>query len=181
MRESRTLLEIGDDLRALDELWLDSCDPATGEVSPAVDALLVQLREAVSREEADKLDWVVNLIRRKKAEIDAAKYEAERYAMQAKIRERFVDRLEAFLQAYITSSGRTKVQTATGRTVSVQANGRAPIRWLPDIDLEALPPEFVRVVKSIDAEAVRRGLAERNPDALRIATLGERGFHLRIR
>lgn len=182
MNHSRTLLDIGDDLRALVDLWLDSCDPVTGEVPPEVDAMLVQLSQSIAVEEAEKLDRCVNLIRRKKAEIAAAKAEAERYMMHAKVRERFVDRFEEFLMQYVQRSGRTKVVTATGRTVAIQANGgKPPLRLIDPIDPATVPDHLVQVKRMLDMEAIRRGLEEADPDARRIAMLDARGCHLRIR
>lgn len=179
MRETRSLLEIGDDLRALNDLL----DETGGEVRPEVEAAFASLADGIAREEATKLDGCVNYLRRLEMEAAAARAEAEQYTAHAVARENRMRRFKEFLRGYIESSGRTKAQTATGRTLAVQANGGVvPIRWLRDsIDPATLPDEWVVVKRTINTDAVRRALEERNPDALAIATLEQRGRHLRIR
>lgn len=174
---SRKLLEIGDDLQALADL-LDEAGP---ELEPDIATAFDALFRSVADEEAIKLDQCVNLIRRKQAEARAARDEADVYLHHARVRERAVERIELFLFQYLMRTGRTKVATATNRVLSIQKNGGyAPMRFLdPALDPASLPDEFVK--KSINTEAVRRGLAERNPAALAIAVLEERGSHLRIR
>lgn len=176
----RRLLEIGDDLRALNDLL----EETGGELStPEVEAAFVALSQSIIREEGAKLDRCVNYLRRLDMEATAARAEAEQYMTHATVREARARRFKDFLRSYIETTGRTKVQTESGRVLAIQANGgNAPIRWLDSsIDPETLPPEFVVVRKTINADAVRRALEERNPDALKIAMLDDRGRHLRIR
>ena len=174
-----TLLDIGDDLRALDALIEES----GGELStPEVEAAFVALFEQLVLEEGTKLDGCVNYLRRLESEVSLARAEAEQYQTHARIRENRIARFKAFLMEYLNRSGRTKVTTATGRTVAVQANGgKPPVRLVEAIDPASVPDHLVQVKRVLDMEAIRRGLEEADPEAKKIAMLDARGFHLRVR
>lgn len=175
----RTLLEIGDDIRALDNL----IEEAGGELSrPEVEAAFVALFEQLACEEAGKLDGCVNYIRRLESEVSLARSEADQYLQHARVREARIDRFKRFLIDYLNRTGRTKATTLTGRTVAVQANGgKPPVRLVESIDPATVPDHLVQVKRLLDIEAIRRGLEEGDPDAKKIAMLAERGQHLRIR
>jgi len=57
--------------------------------------------------------------------------------------------------------------------------GTCLLKIAEGLDVETLPAEFVRVIKSVDAEAVRAAL-EAGED-VKFATLEARGTHLRIK
>lgn len=177
---SRNLLEIGDDLRALNDLL----DETGGELAtPEVEAAFASLSHALVGEESAKLDSCVNYLRRLDMEATAARAEAEQYMTHATVREARAKRFKDFLRSYIETTGRTKVQTESGRVLAVQANGgQTPVRFLdPALDPNTVPVEWVVVRKTVNVDAVRRALEEGNPDAKRIAVLESRGRHLRIR
>lgn len=167
----RPLYEITDDLRRM----LDLADETGGEL----DAAAAEYLATVEAEEAVKLDGYANLIRTLEMEEAAARAEAEQYQLKAAARADAVKRLKGRLLDHLTATGRTKVQTAKGRTISVQANGgKAPVKW-SSVEVADLPPRFVVVRQEIDREAVREAL-ERG-EVLEFATLGEKGQHVRIR
>lgn len=172
----RTLLEIGDDLQALDDL-LDECGE---EITPEVEEAFASLFNAVAAEEAAKLDGCVNYLRRLEGEVSLARAEQDQYAQHARARENRIARFKRFLMEYLQRSGRTKATTATGRTVAVQQNGgKPPVRLVDGIDPATVPDHLVKRV--LDLDAIRRGLEEGDPDAKAIAMLDARGSHVRIR
>lgn len=174
----RTLLAIGDDLEALNAL-LDECGE---ELTPEVEQAFAALFDAVAAEEAAKLDGCVNYIRRLEGEVSVARSEADQYTHHARVREARIARFKAFLMEYLTRSGRTKAATATGRTVAVQANGgKLPVRLVDNIDPATVPDHLVIVKRTLDLDAIRRGIEENDPEAKRIACIENRGQHLRVR
>jgi len=91
-----------------------------------------------------------------------------------------VKRLKNRLKDYLEFTGRTKAHTETGRTITVQANGGAlPVITPPDIDIRGVPEQFVKVIRSLDLDAVREEL--KSGAELPFAQLGQRGTHLRIK
>lgn len=173
---TRTLFEIGDDLRAL-ALLMNDCDAElTRETSEALDEWFAEL----ARDEAHKLDGYVGLIRTLEMEEAKAKEEAERFLMAARVRGNNVRRLKDRVKDYIAASGRTKVVTAAGRTLAVTGNGgHAPILLPESLDPASIPDEFAIVRRTPDIDAIREHLTAGG--SLPFATLGSRGNHLRIR
>lgn len=176
---TRTLLEIGDDLQALNDLL----EEAGNELAtPEVEAAFNALADGISREEAVKLDGCVNYLRRLEMEATAARAEAEQYMMHATTREARMRRFKDFLLAYLQRSGRTKAETSTGRVLAIQKNGgKPPLRFVDNIDPATVPDHLVIVKRTLDTEAIRKALADADPEAKRIAMLDAPGCHLRIR
>lgn len=174
----RSIFDIGDDLRALEQL----IERVDGDISdPAVDAAVTAWYAELESDLARKADGYVNLIRKWEAEATAAIAEAEQYRKAAQVREDRVRRLKQMLQSWMETRGRNRIETASGRVVAVQANGgKAPIVYAdPNVRPETLAPRFVRVVEEINRDAIREALEA--GEALGFATLGERGRSLRIR
>ncbi len=171
----RRLFDIGEDLLAIDGL-IDDLD---GDISdPAVDAALGMWLNESETEEGVKLDGYAGYIRQLEHEADVAKAEAEEYRRRAQTRENRVAWLKARLIQHLQRTGRTKVATATGRTVAVQSNGgRRPVTFIELFDADSIPIEFTKRV--VDDEAIRAALEA--GQELNFAHLGERGVHLRIK
>lgn len=175
---SRPLFEITDDLLKLNDL-LDEVEGDVsrfGEMEPAITAYM----DSLAGEEAAKLDAYVNLIRQLESEAAVAKAEAEQYAKKAKTRESRAAWLKERLKMHMEQTGQGKVDTERGRTVTIQRNGgKLPVTVNDSVDLNAIPLWCVKIVRSVDTDAVRSAL-ERG-EALDFARLGERGTHLRIK
>lgn len=173
---TRTLFAIGDDLQALANL-MDECE---AELGPEVDAALTAWFNELAGDEAVKLDGYVGLIRTWEMESAAAKAEADQYAMKARTRDNRVARLKERMKEYLDFTGRKKVETATKRTIAIQANGGAvPVEYLTNEPCDVLPPDMVIVTRRPDTDAVRKALAEGS--TFPGIVLGTRGTHLRIR
>ena len=113
-------------------------------------------------------------------EESAAKAERDQYDMIARARGNAATRLKLRLHDYLRITGRDKVQTETGRTIAVVKNGgKAPLKVADSIDLDSLPPELVKVSKTLNNDAVRERLEA--GESLPFASLAERGTSLRIR
>lgn len=176
---TRTLFDIGDDLRALANL-MDECD--ADALSPEVDAALSHWFAELAADEGRKLDGYVGLIRTFEMEASAAKAEAEQYAMKARTRENRIARLKDRLKGYLEATGRKKVETETKRVLAIQANGGVQkLSIVSGVKPEDVPPEFQKVTVEIDTNRVREALSGTDPLAIDFAWLEPRGTSLRIR
>ncbi len=167
----RPLFAIGDDLAAI----YDLVDETGGELTPDLEAWLAE----IEHDEAAKCDAYVHLIKTAEMEAAAAKAEAEQWLARAAARTNFSKRLKERMKLYMEASGRTKIATATGRTLAIQANGGKVPMVLHTDDTSLLPKEFTRVIVTPDNEKIREALESGAP--LAFAHLEERGSHLRIR
>jgi len=156
---------------------MNECDDELSrEASEAFDEWFGEL----SKNEAAKLDGYVGLIKTLEMEAAAAKAEAEQYTMKARSRENRAKWLKERVKGYLEATGRTKVETATKRTIAIQANGGAvPVMLMDSIDPASIPDEFAVVRRTPNTEAIREYLAAGGQ--LPFASLGVRGTHLRIR
>lgn len=171
-----TLYEIGEDYKALEELLLEGGAELDAEAALAFDRLFADF----ATDEAAKAESYYRIIRKFEMEAAAAKAEAEQYAMMARVRANAAERLKARMKAHLEFTGRKEAVTASGKKFAIQANGgKLPLKIAEGLDVETLPAEFVRVIKSVDAEAVRAAL-EAGED-VKFATLEARGTHLRIK
>ena len=147
------------------------------------DELAAQLDRAIAdleSDEADKMGSFYRLIRHLEMEASAARAEAEQYAMLAATRENAVGRIKARIKDHLESTGRKSVETTTGKKFAIQANGgKQTLKLADSIDLDAVPAELVRVVRTIDTDAVRDAIGA--GQAFDWATLEPRGTHLRIK
>ena len=167
---ARKLFEITADL-----LHLQSSIDEDGEIAPELDAWFASL----TAEEGVKLDAYINLMRVWAAESAAAKAEAARYTQRAKVRDNRNAQLEARLRLHLESTGRTSIETATGRPIALRLNGgRLPLIIDGDRRATDVEPRFLKMVSSIDTELVRASLEA--GEELPFARLGERGQHLRV-
>jgi len=172
----RNLFDIGEDLRALDDLL----NEVEGDISdPIVEAAITKWFEELAVEESRKLDGWCNWIKSLEAEALTARREAEEYVRRAVARENRVERLKGRMAQYLQASGRDKIRTATGRIVRVQANGgKLPLDISDLWDAEDLPAQFQRHKVEVDTEAIRKALDA--GEQLPFAQYRQRGSHLRI-
>lgn len=171
---TKTLLDIIDDVRALEDL-LDDVD---GDISGAEEAVAAFLAEN-DADLATKVDNYAALIVECEARAALRKSEAKRMADLAKTDEARARWLKQRLQEALDAIGETRVDGPRYR-VTVQANGgKAPV-CVPD-DVDALPAAFVRtkVVRDADKDAIRKAL-ESGADVPG-CSLGERGRGVRIK
>lgn len=174
---SRPLFAITDDLIRLNDL-LDEIEgdmSRLGEMEPAITGFM----DSLSGEEAAKLDAYVNLIRQLESEAAVAKAEAEQYAKKARTRESRAQWLKDRLKMHMERTGQAKIETERGRTVAIQKNSTASLVVVPDVNLDAVPAEFVRVTKELDKVAVKKSME--NGATWWFARLGDRGTSLRIK
>ncbi len=171
------LWEIAADVLALDAL----IEEVDGDLTdPRVEAAWLAWMGENDGNEGRKIDGYVNWIRFKESQAMAAKAEAVRYAKIMKTCENIVAWQEKRLKDYLILTKRDKILTETGRTVAIVKNGGVQaLDIASDLDPATLDPQFVRIVREVNTEAVRKHVEEYG--ALPFATLKPRGTSLRIR
>ncbi|NJO85301.1 MAG: siphovirus Gp157 family protein [Synechococcaceae cyanobacterium RM1_1_27] len=108
---------------------------------------------------------------------EAAQAEADRIRKLADTRSNRAKSMKDLLKLYFEREGLKKIETATAVVSLAKNGGKAPIK-LPD-DLSELPDDYTYPIFKPDLDRIREDLeaGEKIPGC----SLGERGFHLRIR
>jgi len=170
---NRSLLNITDDLLALDDLLSEAGGDITG-VEATVDAWLAELKADLK----GKVDNYAALICSMELRAGVRKDEADRLAQRAKIDANNAKFLRERLKLTLERLGVTKLETFRYRIGVTKAGGVAPL-LIPDPS--AIPEEYIHVreVREVDKEAIRTDL-EAGRQVAGVA-LGTRGTYLAIR
>ncbi len=171
-----TLIEIGEEwsrfTAALDDL-------PGGEIPPDLQAELDAWFAAITEADGEKLEAYCRVIRNLESNAAVAKAEAEQYAAFAKSQEGRVASLKSMMKLHLEATGRKKVFTSTGRSITVCANGgKLPLIVDPGTDPKELPEQFQKVTIAANNDAIRAAI-EGGQD-VPFAKLGERESHLKI-
>lgn len=180
--KKRSLLDITDDLLALDDLLSEIGGDLT---DPRVELAITEWEAELAHDLDGKVDGYCRLIRNHELQESAIKAEAERLAMKAATLAKQTKWLKDRLKQVLTVLGHKKA----GRTytATVVANG-GQLPLVLDESLkgdrptaDGLPPEFVsaKTTYKLDTDRVRTHLEMGGK--LPFASIGERGTHLRIK
>jgi len=170
---TRTLLDITEDLQALDDLLTEAGGDVTG-VEATVDAWLAELEKDLK----GKVDNYAALITAMNARAEVRKAEADRLYHRAKVDAGNAKFLRDRLKFALEQRGVSKLETARYKVGVSKVGGAIPI-IIPDP--AAVPADFVRVteIRQPDKDAIRKAL-ESGRDVPG-AALGVRGTCLTIR
>lgn len=173
---NKTLFEIGDEMLALEEL-IDSLD---GDISdPAAEEAITAALESLAKDQANKTDGYVNLIRKWEMLQVAATAEKDRYSKRISVMDNRVGRLKHRLKQHMELTGQKKIETASGRSVTISNNGGAlPLEMDTTVDPRTVDPRFQKVILTLDNENIRKALVA--GEKLEFASIKPRGTHLRI-
>ena len=167
-----TLYEITEDLRALDELLVES----GGDITEA-EATVERWMNEIETDLVNKVDGYAALISEMKARAKARKEEADRLAKRARIDTDAAKFLSFKLKERLEAIGRggkgDAIETNRFKVGIVGNGGKQPLDIHGDV-----PDDFMVVTKSPDNEAIRAALAT---GPLEFAILQERGTRLSIR
>jgi hypothetical protein len=172
----KDLFAIGEDLVALESLLHEvGGDVTDEEAAAAIDEWLRENHQALDR----KLDGYGYLVKKLTSESTFAEEESRRLAARAKARKNAATRMKERLKIFMEIHGQKKLSTDR-YDFAIQADGgKAPLEVL--IEPEKLPKWAQRVTVSADTDAIRQKLESGYAPAMKIARLGGRGTHLRIR
>jgi hypothetical protein len=165
--KKRTLLDISDDLMAINDLLFES----GGDISdPAVAEAIDEWFAEIEADEERKVGNYIGLIREKELRCSAITEEKERFAKLATALGNSAKGLKERLKYYI--------ETPRGNASVCGNGGKTPL-LIVDIAAESVPPRFQKITLTIDHDIVRNALEA--GEKLEWASLEERGTHLRIK
>ncbi len=169
----RSMLEITDDLLALDDLLAD----VGGDVSdPRVAATVDQWFAELDSDFDTKADNYAALITEMRMRAEARRIESERLAARAAIDERSADFLAVRLMAALDARGVKRHETKRYAVSVVGNGGKAPLEIVGDV-----PPEFTRTRTTVDPDKDSIRAALEGGQSLPFARLLPRGKRLSIR
>lgn len=172
----RSLLDISDDLQALDDLLFETGGDVSDEsVASAIEEWFAE----VHADEAAKVGNYIGLIREKELRAAAITEEIERYKKLQAALTNSAKGLKDRLKWYMENNGKKKIKTPRGNASICGNGGKQPIQISESVQAKELPPRFQKVEVTINSDAVREALEK--GEALEFAALEERGTHLRIR
>ncbi len=170
---SRTLFEITDDMRALDDLITE----AGGDITdPAVEEAFNAFWDENNKHMTEKVEAYCWLIREQESRAAARKQEAERMSRRAQIDMNSARSLKQRLVAALQVANVKRMETDNFK-VWWQANGgKAPLI----LDEEKVPEGYIKMreVREPNKDLIRQHLAD--GVQLEFAQLGERGNSLRM-
>jgi len=162
------LYEISDALQAIgEELLLNG-----GVLTEELEADLNGLEDAFDK----KMERVALYYQQLSRQAEGAKAESKRLYELGQARGNAADRLKEYMLRCLQIANIKKVETDLVR-VSRQKNGRPSIHWTRDI--EAVPAEFLRIVKEVDGQKAYLALKARGelPVGFEVVT----GEHVRVK
>ena len=169
----RTLLDISDDMQALDEMLQDiGGDVSDPDVAASIDAWMAELESDLE----NKVDNYAGLIACIRGRAKVRKEEAKRLADRARVDENAADGLCERLKYVFETRELGTVETKRFRVSVAKNGGKAPL--IIDEDA-AIPDEYTRIIKEPDKTLLREAIEAGT--ALAGVRLGERGTRLNIR
>jgi hypothetical protein len=167
----RTLLDITDDIRALDDILAEN----GGDLSdPQIESVISEWEDGLEADLENKLDAYAALITEWEARSEMRSVEASRLAKRAKIDAAAADALRRRLQYVFESRNLRPVETPRYRIALARNGGKRPL----DIHDE-VPAEFLKITTSPDTERIRAELEAGK--ALPFAVLMERTNRISIK
>jgi hypothetical protein len=174
----RPLFASTEDLVALDALM----DEWEGDLSRAgeMEASLTEWMDLLGDEEGVKLDGYVAWLKQLEMEEAAAKAQAEQWKAKADSRYRRAYYLKYRLKQHLEATGRTKIETDSGHSISICSNGgKIPVVLADPLNTATIPDHLVIVRREPNKDAIRAALED--GQELSFASLGERGTHIRVK
>lgn len=146
------------------------------DVDPEV---LADTMEGLTGEIEDKADGYAYVIDSINADVDTIDKEIKRLQARKKTLTANSDSIKSSLYNAMLAIGKRKLKTAKHNFTIAKNGGKTPVLYAPDMKVEQIPLEFVKVVQEVDKDAVREYLE--SGKELDFARLGERCESLRIK
>ena len=131
--------------------------------------------EAILQEQEDGYENAVKWIRDIEADIEAVKAEAEKLAEKRKILENRKERVRDYILRSMQASGQKKVKAGI---FSISWKN-PPIKYVPSVDIEQMPPELLRIKKEFSATAAKEWAKAHGESQYFHEELGKAGITIR--
>ena len=164
-----SLFAIGDSFYALESLIIEG----DGEISEVIDQWLAEYEA----KESDKIDAYCFLV----SKYEEIAQEARRLAQRATVYKNKADNLKDRLKHYLELRGKQKVETGRFTATVTRNGGKLPVELHEGVQPEDLPADFQKVTVEADKDRLREALLAEQTELNRLAYIGERGSHLRIK
>ena len=164
-----SLFAIGESFHALESLIIDS----DGEITETVDQWLAEYEA----KQAEKIEAYCFLV----GKYEEIAQEARRLAKRATTYKNKADTLKERLKAYLEQQGKAKVETGRFTATVARNGGKFPVELHEGVHPEDLPEQFQKVIIEADKDRLREALLNEQSELNRLAYIGERGSHLRIK
>lgn len=172
----KTLLGIGEDIRALADLLEENTEGTGGEITPETDKIIDEWLSQVEGDRDCKLDSYGRLIRENELLAAAREEEAERLRKGASAKRNLAKKLKERLMMFMGVTGEKRIETPHFRFTVCNNGGKAPLDIA--VSPETLPPAFQMTQVVADVDLIRKCLeCGGEVPGCRILP---RGTHLRI-
>lgn len=131
--------------------------------------------EAILQEQEDGYENAVKWIRDLEADIEAVKAEAEKLAEKKKALENRKERVKQSIMRSMSASGQKKVKAGI---FSISWKN-PPIKYVPSVDIEQMPPELLRIKKEFSATAAKEWAKTHGESPYFREELGKSGITIR--
>ena len=131
--------------------------------------------EAILQEQEDGYENAVKWIRDIEADIEAVKAEAEKLAEKKKALENRKERVRDYILRSMQASGQKKVKAGI---FSISWKN-PPIKYVPSVDIEQMPPELLRIKKEFSATAAKEWAKAHGESQYFHEELGKAGITIR--
>lgn len=131
--------------------------------------------EAILQEQEDGYENAVKWIRDLEADIEAVKAEAEKLTEKKKALEGRKERVKQAIMRSMSTSGQKKVKAGI---FSISWKN-PPIKYVPSVDIEQMPPELLRIKKEFSATAAKEWAKAHGESRYFHEELGKAGIAIR--
>lgn len=131
--------------------------------------------EAILQEQEDGYENAVKWIRDIEADIEAVKAEAEKLVEKKKALEGRKERVKQAIMRSMSASGQKKVRAGI---FSISWKN-PPIKYVPSVDIEQMPPELLRIKKEFSATAAKEWAKAHGESPYFHEELGKAGITIR--
>lgn len=173
----KPLYEIGNDLLCLNDL-LDAVDGDLSRHAEGETELTAYL-EQIEADQGVKLDNYLGLISQLEMEEQECLEQKQEWYEREKQRAKRVQQLKDALLTHLQRTGQKSARTASGKLVTVVANGGQVPVVVDPVEPTELPEQYQAVIVKPAIVPIRKALEA--GIVLPWARLGERGNHLRVR
>ena len=187
--KKRTLLDIGDDMIALEEILTEvGGDVTDAQADEAIEAWFKEVGGDLEK----KLDGYASLITEMLARSAARKAEADRMKALAYADANAADRLKKRIDLFFTDRKIKKVETdrfkitqcKNGGSLSMEMDVFEATKWPKDYQVTTITVDMEKVKAEIKARELKDGQSlcfGKGDDEKNYITLGHRGTHVRIK